>query len=153
MRTRRSGRWLPRQPRLGARMCQRHILFYASDKKCRNHCDVYLHAVRKRVDAMYLPGQGKPAVQLGVASLIQDLLPDTQGHLPVVGQGLQDAFRFPSRNPVGVRCIIEQRIIVVCHLNSSLSVERRYHTNPDKSSKIMEKTKADRERQEGKRTG
>ena len=28
MRTRRSGRWLPRQPRLGARMCQRHILFY-----------------------------------------------------------------------------------------------------------------------------
>ena len=141
------------RPAAGRESCVAGFSFYASDKKCRNHCDVYLHAVRKRVDAMYLPGQGKPAVQLGVASLIQDLLPDTQGHLPVVGQGLQDAFRFPSRNPVGVRFIIEQRIIVVCHLNSSLSVERRYHTNPDKSSKIMEKTKADRERQEGKRTG
>ena len=28
MRTRRSGRWLLKQPRLGARMCQWHILFY-----------------------------------------------------------------------------------------------------------------------------
>ena len=28
MRTRRSGRWLLKQPRLGARMCQWHILFH-----------------------------------------------------------------------------------------------------------------------------
>ena len=28
MRTRRSGRWLLKQPRLGARMCHWHILFY-----------------------------------------------------------------------------------------------------------------------------
>ena len=31
MRTRRSGRWLPRQPRLGARMCHWHILFHDSE--------------------------------------------------------------------------------------------------------------------------
>ena len=33
MRTRRSGRWLLKQPRLGARMCQWHILSYI-----RKHC-------------------------------------------------------------------------------------------------------------------
>ena len=31
MRTRRSGRWLLRQPRLGARMCHWHILFHDSE--------------------------------------------------------------------------------------------------------------------------
>ena len=30
MRTRRSGRWLLKQPRLGARMCQWHILFHVT---------------------------------------------------------------------------------------------------------------------------
>ena len=63
MRTRRSGRWLLKQPRLGARMCQWHILFYIGHILL-----ILLHLYKRRNRPVNLGGEsdGQPDASSGI---------------------------------------------------------------------------------------
>ena len=63
MRTRRSGRWLLKQPRLGARMCQWHILFYIGHILL---ILIHLYKRRNRPVNLGVESDGQPDASSGI---------------------------------------------------------------------------------------
>ena len=57
-----------------------------------------LHTVDEFFDRADLTSKKKPAIQLGRIFLMENSFPDSKRNLPVIGQGLENAFCFPLRD-------------------------------------------------------